>query len=84
MSFDRVGIDIEWTGKEIEESGTDSRSGKPIMTIASRFFRPAEVDILTGDYSRAKAKLGWSPKATFKELVGIMVDHDLALVQKEG
>jgi GDPmannose 4,6-dehydratase len=76
-AFDRVRISIEWSGKGVKEKGIDAKTGATLVTVSPRFFRPTEVDLLTGDYSKAKAKLGWSPKTTFKKLVRIMVDHDL-------
>ena len=82
-AFDRIGIDLQWSGKGVEEKGIDARTGRPIVTIASQFFRPTEVDLLAGDYSKAKRELGWSPETTFKGLVEIMVDYDLRLVENE-
>jgi GDPmannose 4,6-dehydratase len=82
-AFNKVGIDVEWSGKGVDEIGRDKASGKTLIRIDPQFFRPAEVDMLIGDYSKAKKKLGWSPKTTFKELVGIMVEHDLKLAEKE-
>lgn len=82
-AFTEIGIHIEWSGKGIEEKGVDKATGKTIVKIDPQFFRPAEVDILRGDYSKAKSKLGWSPKTTFKELVRIMVRHDLNYISKE-
>ncbi len=82
-AFNKVGIDVEWSGKGVDEIGRDKASGKTLIRIDPQFFRPAEVDMLIGDYSKAKKKLGWSPKITFKELVGIMVEHDLKLAEKE-
>jgi GDPmannose 4,6-dehydratase len=82
-AFNKVGIDVEWLGKGVDEIGRDKASGKTLIRIDPQFFRPAEVDMLIGDYSKAKKKLGWSPKTTFKELVGIMVEHDLKLAEKE-
>ena len=68
----------------VNEIATDKKSAKIVMRIDPKFYRPAEVDFLIGDYSRAKKLLGWSPKTTFEELVRIMVEHDLKLVEKEG
>jgi GDPmannose 4,6-dehydratase len=82
-SFKKITVNIEWSGKDTEEVGKDSKTGKTLVTISPQFFRPAEVDLLSGDYSKAKLKLKWSPKTTFKELVGIMENYDLALVEKE-
>jgi GDPmannose 4,6-dehydratase len=82
-AFKTVGIDMEWSGKGVDEKGKN-KSGKTLVTVDPKFFRPAEVDFLMGNYSKAKEKLGWFPKTTFNELVRIMVEHDLVLVQKEN
>ena len=84
LAFKNVGTDIVWSGKGVDEKGKDKASGKILVEVAPEFFRPAEVDFLMGDYSKAKEKLGWSPKTTFNELVRIMVENDLKLVQKEN
>lgn len=81
-AFSEAGMNIEWSGKGIKEKGIDKKTGKTLVKIDPQFFRPVEVDILKGDYSKAKAKLGWSPKTTFRELVSIMVRHDLNLISK--
>jgi GDPmannose 4,6-dehydratase len=83
IAFQKVGINMEWSGNGMGEKGVDKASGKTLVRVDPQFFRPAEVDFLIGDYSKAKEKLGWSPKTTFERLVGIMVDHDLMLVKKE-
>jgi GDPmannose 4,6-dehydratase len=83
-AFNKVGIEIEWSGKGVNEKGIDRASGRNLVRVDPHFFRPAEVNVLKGDYSKAEEKLGWSPKTTFKELVGIMVEHDLVFVQKEN
>lgn len=83
-AFKKVEIDIEWSGKGVDEKGIDKTSGKTLVMIDPQFFRPTEVDFLVGDYSKAKKKLGWSPKTTFNELVKIMVEHDLKFVEKEN
>jgi GDPmannose 4,6-dehydratase len=84
IAFKHAGFDVEWSGTGVNEIATDRESGKIVMRISPKFYRPAEVDFLVGDYARAKKLLGWSPKTTFEELVGIMVEHDLQLVAKEG
>jgi GDPmannose 4,6-dehydratase len=84
LAFKGAGYDIEWSGKGVDEIAIDKNSGKTIVRIDPRFYRPAEVDFLVGDYTRAKKLFGWSPKTTFKELVEIMLEHDLKLVAKEG
>ncbi len=72
-----LGMDITWQGKGIKEKGVDKKTGKTIIEIDERYFRPAEVDILIGDSSKAKRKLKWKPKTNFDELVKIMVEYDL-------
>jgi GDPmannose 4,6-dehydratase len=84
IAFKCAGFDVEWSGTGMNEIATDKKSGKVVVRIDPKFYRPAEVDFLVGDCARAKKLLGWSPKTTFKELVGIMLDHDLKLVAKEG
>jgi len=71
-----LGMNIEWKGSGTEEIGIDNVSGNIIIRIDERYFRPAEVDLLIGDYSKAKKILGWSPKVTFKELAKIMTEED--------
>lgn len=72
-----LSIDLGWKGNGIDEKGFDKKSGKIIIEIDPHYFRPAEVDILIGDYSKIKDKSGWKPKTTFKELVKMMVESDL-------
>lgn len=76
-AFEYVGIDIEWVGSGIEEKGLDSKTGRVLVEIDPRYFRPTEVDLLIGDASKAKEKLHWQPKVTFDELVKMMVESDL-------
>ncbi len=71
-----LGMDIVWKGKGLKEKGVDKKTGKVIIEIDPVYFRPAEVEILLGDYSKAKKKLGWKPKVKFKELVKIMTEYD--------
>lgn len=70
-------IDLIWKGKGINEVGIDKKTGNEIVKIDADYFRPAEVELLIGDASKAKKDLGWTPKTKFKELVKIMVDADL-------
>jgi len=70
-------MEIEWTGKGKKEKGIDKKTGKVIIEIDPIYFRPAEVDLLIGDYSKAKKELGWKPKTKFKDLVKLMVKEDL-------
>lgn len=69
-------IDLIWSGKGVDEKGMDKNTGKTIIEIDPIYFRPAEVELLIGDYSKAKKVLGWEPKTKFKELVKLMVDFD--------
>ena len=84
LSFKHVGIEITWEGKKEREKGIDSITRKVLVEIDPRYYRPTEVDILIGDYSKAKEKLGWEPKVKFKELVKIMVESDWEKVKKQG
>lgn len=72
-----IGFDIVWKGKGLDEIGVDKLTKKTIIKIDPIFFRPAEVDLLIGDYSKAKKALGWTPKTKFKKLVKIMAENDL-------
>lgn len=76
LAFREAGIEIEWKGKGIDEVGVDSASGDVLIEIDRRYFRPTEVDILVGDPTKAKEKLGWEAKVGFEELVKIMVEGD--------
>lgn len=82
-AFKEAGVRIEWSGKGLKETGKDKATGKTLVRIDPQFFRPAEVDVLKGDFSKAKKKLGWSPRTSFDELVGMMVRHDIALLSQE-
>jgi len=70
------GFDLVWKGKGVKEKGVDKKTGETIIEIDPKYFRPAEVDILLGDYSKAKKQLGWEPKVRFNELVKIMAKAD--------
>jgi GDPmannose 4,6-dehydratase len=80
-AFRVAGFEIYWEGKGLEEKGRDAKTGKILVEVSPEFYRPAEVDVLVGDYSKAKKILGWEPKTTFKELVRIMVEEDLRRVR---
>jgi len=70
-------IDLNWIGENENEKGVDRKTGKVIIEIDKRYFRPAEVELLLGDYTKVKTEIGWQPKVKFKELVEIMMKHDL-------
>lgn len=77
-SCKHLGFDLKWEGEGVNEKGIDQKTGKTIIAIDPRYFRPAEVDLLIGDPTKAKKQLGWQPKTSFEELVEIMVEADLA------
>lgn len=79
-AFSLCGIELEWNGTGADEKGIEKETGRILIEIDPTYFRPTEVDSLIGDASRAEKVLGWKPKTNFKELVTIMVDHDLKQV----
>ncbi|MEW6118284.1 MAG: GDP-mannose 4,6-dehydratase [Nitrospirota bacterium] len=83
LAFSKVGIKIAWKGKGVNEKGINTSTGKIIVEIDPRYFRPTEVDLLRGDPSKAKRQLGWEPKVTFKELVDMMVASDLEEARRD-
>lgn len=83
LAFARAGMPLVWEGSGEDEVGRCSQSGRELVRIDKRYFRPAEVDLLIGDASKARAALGWTPKVRFAELVEEMVDADLARVARE-
>ncbi len=76
-AFTYAGFGFIWEGKGLEEKGVDAKTGKTLVEVDSRYFRPTEVESLLGDATKARQKLGWQPKVGFKELVKIMVDADM-------
>jgi GDPmannose 4,6-dehydratase len=85
-----LGMRIEWSGKGVRESGrvvkpgkTRTRAGQTVVKVDPRYFRPAEVETLLGDPGKARRKLGWKPRTTFKQLVAEMMREDLALAQRD-
>jgi GDPmannose 4,6-dehydratase len=83
LAFKEIGVDIEWQGKGVDEVGVDKNSGKTLIKINPEFFRPAEVDILLGDPTKAEQELGWERKVDFPGLVKLMVQHDLEAQQTQ-
>ncbi len=84
LAFAAAGINIAWTGNGIQEKGVDTKTGCVRVMIDSRYFRPAEVDLLWGDPSKAAKKLGWTPKTSLSQLVEIMVHHDIESEKRIG
>ena len=83
MAFGHAGLEIEFQGEGVEEKGIDPSSGTVLVEVSPNYFRPTEVDVLMGDYSKAKDMLGWEPKTKVEELCRIMVESDLALAKHE-
>jgi GDPmannose 4,6-dehydratase len=83
MTFAEIGVVIEWKGKGVDEKGLDKKTGNVLVEVDARYFRPAEVDLLIGDYSKAKQKLGWEPKHTVQELCKEMVASDIELFKRD-
>ena len=82
-AFARLGMPLRWEGEGVDEKGIDDSTGRVLIEIDPRYFRPTEVDLLLGDASRARAELGWKPRTTFAALVDLMVDADLELAEME-
>lgn len=83
LAFKEVGIELRWEGEGVNEKGIDVATGRVLVEVDPKYFRPAEVDQLLGDPSKAKRVLGWNPqKTSFEDLVKIMVQHDMKKVKK--
>lgn len=83
LAFKEVGIELRWEGKGVEEKGIDVNTGRELVAVDPKYFRPGEVEQLLGDPTKAKTMLGWNPRKTsFPELVKIMVQHDMKFVKK--
>jgi GDPmannose 4,6-dehydratase len=78
-----VEITLRWEGKDVDEKGFDAATGKCLVEVDPRYFRPAEVETLLGDASKARQQLGWVPKTSFAELVSEMMRHDYADAQRD-
>ena len=83
LAFKEVGIELRWEGKGLEERGVDVKTGRTLVEVDPKYFRPAEVEQLLGDPTKAKTLLGWNPRKTpFEKLVKIMIEHDMRFVKK--
>ena len=83
LAFQYLGIELEWQGSGVDEKGIDRATGRVLVEVDPKYFRPCEVEQLLGDPSKAKDLLGWNPtKTPFAELVRIMVEHDMKFVKK--
>ncbi len=83
VAFEKAGYEIEFKGTGINEIGVDKATGKTLVSVNPKFFRPAEVELLIGNPAKAEEKLGWKREISFDEIVQRMVDNDMALTQKE-
>lgn len=81
--FARLDIPLEWQGKGVHEKGIDRKTGNVVIEIDPKYFRPTEVDLLLGDATKARTKLGWNPKTDFNALIAMMVDADLKAAERE-
>lgn len=85
LAFERVGIKLRWEGEGLNEKGIDENSGKILVEVDPKYFRPAEVEQLLGDPTKAKEQLGWNPRKTsFQQLINIMVDADMELIKSQS
>ncbi|MFH1331683.1 MAG: GDP-mannose 4,6-dehydratase [archaeon] len=81
LAFREVGMDIEWVGEGLNGKGVDKRTGKVVVDVSPKYFRPADVEQLQGDYGKINKDLGWEPKVSLNELVSMMMKHDLWLLE---
>ncbi len=83
LAFKHIGINITWQGQGVEEKGIDQATGKVLVHIDPRYFRPTEVELLLGDATKAREKLGWQPKMSLSQLVEAMVSEDLRQAERD-
>jgi GDPmannose 4,6-dehydratase len=83
-AFAAIGVTLDWRGEGVDEKGFDAATGTCLVEVDSRYFRPTEVELLIGDPTKAKEKLGWEATITLSEMVAEMVTHDLDVVQREA
>ena len=83
QAFSEVGITLEWSGSGVDEIGKNAQTGKLLVSVDPTYFRPTEVDILIGDASKAKEKLGWSPTCDLNQLISEMISSDLEEARKD-
>jgi len=82
-AFAAAGLKLRWKGKGLAEKGLDVKTGRTLVEVSKAFYRPAEVDLLVGDATKARTKLGWTPKTKFKDLAALMVDAELKRLGKK-
>ncbi len=81
--FARLDMPLEWRGAGINEKGIDTKTGRTVIEVDEKYFRPAEVELLLGDSTKARNKLNWKPRTDLDGLVAMMVDADLDLAERE-
>lgn len=84
LAFAEVGVEIEWQGTGVDEKGIDKKTGKTLVDVNPRYFRPAEVELLWGDATKAENELGWERQVSFRGLVSMMVESDMREIAKIG
>ncbi|MBI5472557.1 MAG: GDP-mannose 4,6-dehydratase [Ignavibacteriae bacterium] len=84
VAFAELDMPVEWSGKGVDEKGVSKKTGKVVVEVDPRYYRPTEVELLIGDASKARKQFGWTPKTTFKELAKMMAKADFDLVAKHG
>jgi GDPmannose 4,6-dehydratase len=83
LAFNEIGIELEWKGKGVDEKGINKANGDVIIEVDKRYFRPAEVELLVGDPSKAQKQMGWKHKYSLNDLVKEMVAADIELFEKD-
>jgi GDPmannose 4,6-dehydratase len=83
MAFDAAGIELAWDGEDEDEVGYDADSGRPVVEIDPRYYRPTEVHQLLGEAEKARETLGWTPSTSLEEMAEEMVEQDLAAAREE-
>ena len=83
LAFKYLGIELEWAGVGVQEVGIDQKNGQVLIEVDPSYFRPTEVELLIGDPTKARKKLGWKPRVSFAELIRIMVEADLKNIEKK-
>jgi len=84
LAFKELDMELDWTGTGEEEKGIEKKTGRVLVKVDPRYYRPTEVDLLLGDATKAKNELGWEPNTKFHNLVKLMAKADWEKVQKRG
>ena len=83
LAFKEAGLELEWHGKGLDEKGVEAGTGRVLVEVDPRYFRPTEVELLLGDPSKAERELGWKRRVSFEDLVRRMVRYDMELFRKD-